>query len=234
MPPKLRSRRGLLISFSGLDGAGKSTQIENLVSVLESCGLRVGRLAFWDDVVVLSRYRERFVHAVFKSERGVGAPGRPVARRDKNVRGWPLTLVRAFLYLLDTLRLRRVVARARNSGVDVLVMDRYIYDELVNLPLHHLAARAVFRVATLLAPRPELAFLLDVEPESARSRKPEYPQDFLRQCRDWYCGMAASLHTMIVVPPLSLAETTKAVTETVRRVLAEAGEIAALRLPKSA
>ena len=83
-----------LVSFSGLDGAGKTTQIENLRSYLESRGLRTSLLAFWDDVVVLSRYREGFVHKVFKSERGIGAPGKPVNRRDKNVRGWHVNMAR--------------------------------------------------------------------------------------------------------------------------------------------
>ncbi|HZW50317.1 MAG TPA: hypothetical protein VFF05_00520, partial [Rudaea sp.] len=97
-----------LVSFSGLDGAGKTTQIENLRSYLEARGLRTRLLAFWDDVVVLSRYREGFVHKVFKSERGIGAPGKPVNRRDKNVRGWHVNLARHGLYLLDALHLRQV------------------------------------------------------------------------------------------------------------------------------
>src|SRR3712207_483927 len=85
---------GFVVSFSGLDGAGKSTQIENLRSYVEREGLSCRVIAFWDDVVVLSRYREGFVHKVYKSERGIGAPGKPVERRDKNVRAWYLTLIR--------------------------------------------------------------------------------------------------------------------------------------------
>ena len=82
----------LLITFSGVDGAGKSTQIENLCRAAEELGLRVRRLAFWDDVVVLKPWREGFVHKVLKSEPGIGTPERPVNRRDKNVRRWYLTV----------------------------------------------------------------------------------------------------------------------------------------------
>ena len=71
------SRRTILISFSGLDGSGKSTQIANLREFLHSRGLTTHLLAFWDDVVVLSRYREGFVHKVYGSEKGIGAPDRP-------------------------------------------------------------------------------------------------------------------------------------------------------------
>src|SRR5512140_824250 len=125
-------KSAVILSFSGMDGAGKSTQIANLREWIAARGQSVHMLAFWDDVVVLSRWREGFVHKVFKSERGIGAPGRPVRRRDKNIRKWYLTPLRLGLYLLDAISLRRVVARGRRSGSDFVIMDRYIYDELSN------------------------------------------------------------------------------------------------------
>src|SRR6266853_1583286 len=156
--------RPWVISFSGLDGAGKSTQIENLRQSLESAGFRTRLLTFWDDVVVGVKYREGFVHKVYKSERGIGPPGKPVARRDKNVRGWHLTLARHFLYLLDAIHLGRVVARAKKSGVDVVILDRYIYDELSNLNLSNPLSRAFVKFVHGFVPRPDIAYLLDADP----------------------------------------------------------------------
>ena len=86
-----------IISFSGIDGAGKSTQINALKSCLAENALQVRSLEFWDDVVVFSRFREGVTHKVFRSEKGVGAPGKPVQRRDKNVRAWYLSLLRSAL-----------------------------------------------------------------------------------------------------------------------------------------
>src|SRR5512146_2364237 len=194
-----------LVSFSGLDGAGKTTQIESLRGFLEAHGLRTRLLAFWDDVVVLSRYREGFVHKVFNSERGIGAPGRPVNRRDKNVRGWHVSFARHGLYLLDALNLRRVMAQARLSGADVIIMDRYIHDELANLPLGNPLTRVYVRLVAQLAPRPDVAYMLDAEPEAARARKPEYPLEFLHESRLRYHRVAKILR-MTVVPPLPLAD----------------------------
>src|SRR5437763_424066 len=128
-------RKQLLISFSGLDGSGKSTQIANLTSYLQDRGFEVHSLAFWDDVVVFTHYREGFVHKVYGSEKGIGAPDRPVNRRDKNVRKWYLSIARHFLYLADAIHLRAVIRRARRSPAQAIIMDRYIYDELANLPL---------------------------------------------------------------------------------------------------
>ena len=93
--------RPLLVSFSGMDGAGKSTQITNLRAHIEGSGSHVVVRAFWDDVVVGTRYRESFSHAVLKSEKGIGAPGKPVERRDKNVRSWYLNAARYLMYFAD-------------------------------------------------------------------------------------------------------------------------------------
>src|SRR5262249_3700648 len=130
-----------LISFSGMDGAGKTTQIQGLRSALEAMGCRTALVTFWDDVVVLSRYREDFVHKVYGSEPGMGARGNPVDRRDKNAPRWYLTLTRHMLYLLDALHLCQVVGSRMRSDVDVLIFDRYIYDELANLPLKRTFSR---------------------------------------------------------------------------------------------
>lgn len=195
----------MLISFSGIDGAGKSTQIEALRAALAAAGLPVAQLAFWDDVVVLSRFREGVTHKVFKSEKGIGAPGKPVQRRDKNVRSWYLSLVRSALYLLDALHLRRVVARALRSPAAVIIFDRYLYDELANLSLENPLARGFLRFAAVLAPRPDLAYVIDANPEEACVRKPEYPLEFSRRCRQTYLRLAQMMK-LTVVPPLPLAE----------------------------
>ena len=210
----------LLISFSGLDGSGKSTQIANLRDYLHHQGLTTTLLAFWDDVVVLSRYREGFVHKVYGSERGIGAPDKPVNRRDKNVRKWYLSIARHGLYLLDALHLVRVVARARRSGADVVIMDRYIYDELANLPLSNFLSRIFVRIVAAFVPRPVVAYILDADPEAARARKPEYPIDFLHLCRSAYMRLAQMLGTLTIIPPLPLEDAKRAVENAFTRAVA--------------
>jgi thymidylate kinase len=204
----------ILVSFSGLDGAGKSTQIANLCRFLGAHSVPARVLAFWDDVVVLARYREGFVHKVFRSERGIGAPGTPVNRRDKNVRGWHVNLARHGLYLLDALNLRRVIARAGRSGAQVIIMDRYIHDELANLPLTNGLTRAFVRLVAALAPRPDVALVLDADPDAARERKPEYPLEFLRSSRASYHRLAAMLG-LTIIPPLPPELATQAVEQAV-------------------
>lgn len=223
-------KRPLLISFSGLDGSGKTTQIANVRETLAQLGLRDLLLAFWDDVVVGCRYREGFVHKVYKSEIGVGAPGKPVNRRDKNVRKWYLTLARHGLYFLDALHLVWVVSQAMRSGADVVILDRYIYDELANLPLANPLTRAYVRLVDALAPRPDIAFLLDADPVAANARKPEYPVEFMRENRARYFKLVELLGSVTVIPPLPLEEAKQAVVRELMEQLGGADAVAPAEL----
>jgi thymidylate kinase len=217
----------LLISFSGLDGSGKSTQIESLYAALRAAGLASRRLTFWDDVVVGARFREGFVHTVYKSERGIGTPGKPVNRRDKNMRGWHLTLFRHLLYLLDAVNLRRVIRReqkaARQANLDVILLDRYIYDELANLNLKNPLSRIFVRLVRSFTPRPDVAYLLDADPAAARARKPEYSVEFMMQCRESYLKLAGLLRTITVIPALNLSEARLAVLKRAEQSLSDSG-----------
>ena len=223
------AKKPLLISFSGVDGSGKSTQIENLRSALHAAGLSTTLLAFWDNVVVGVKYREGFVHKVYKSERGIGAPGKPVNRRDKNMRGWHLTIARHFLYLLDAVNLCRVVAHAKKkSGADVVILDRYIYDELSNLNLSNPLSRAFVKFVHAFVPHPDIAYLLDADPVAAYARKPEYPVEFMKKCRRAYFDLATILKTMTVIPALALPDAKLAVLRAAQSELAAQGRAADL------
>ena len=198
-----------LISFSGMDGAGKSTQIGALLNHLRAMGLRVLLITFWNDVASLTQFRESAGHAVFRGDKGVGSPSAPIDRRDKNVRSPLMTWVRFCLYFLDTVSLRRIIRVASRSEADVVVFDRYVYDEIVNLPLDHWYVRVYARVLLWLVPRPDIAFVLDADPAEARARKPEYPLEFLRLIRQSYLALSESTGAKTVIPPSTIDQTEK-------------------------
>jgi thymidylate kinase len=193
-----------IISFSGIDGAGKSTQISALKTCLAENGLRVKSLEFWDDVVVFSGLREFMSYKAFKGDQGIGSPEKPLNRRDKNVTSLPVTVLRLFFYLADSISLRLVLERMKESGTDVVICDRYIYDELANLPLNRWFARALVHLALWISPQPDAAFLIDADPIAARARKPEYPLEFLRRNRESYLTLRDLTGHMILIEPSSI------------------------------
>lgn len=196
------------VSFSGVDGAGKSTQIERLCAQIEMRGLRVQTVRFWDDVATLRRVREQAGYRVFKGEKGIGAPGAPVKRRDKNVRGWPMTCLRLLIYFLDALSLRKVFRAASHSQAALVIFDRYIYDEVANLNLNRPAMRIYARFLAKIVPKTNLALVLDADPLAARERKPEYPLEFLRFNREAYLRLS-QLCDLTLLPPLGIEETNR-------------------------
>jgi thymidylate kinase len=200
MTDSIQDRQPLLVSFSGIDGSGKSTQIDSLQLRLRDAGLRVRRLEFWDDIAVLRQFREFSRSALFKGDTAVGAPGKPVNRRDKNVQTWYMHAFRFFLYFLDAIWLNVVAIQTGRSNTDVVIYDRYLYDELANLPMRSRITRTYILLLLKLASRPDIAFLLDADPEQARERKPEYPIEFVRLNRDNYLALSR-LCGMTVISP---------------------------------
>jgi thymidylate kinase len=200
----------LLMSFSGIDGAGKGTQIDALLRYLDDRGHRFKLYTFWDDVVAFSRYREHLSLRIFKGEKGVGSPDQPIARRDKNVTSWYMVVLRLFLYIFDAFRLSALTSRQAAKDVEFVIFDRYIYDELANLPLQYWPVRLYVRLLLHVVPRPDLAFLLDADPENAVSRKPEYPLEFVHRNRNAYLEIA-NIARLTVLAPCSIPETTEAI-----------------------
>jgi len=198
-----------LVSFSGIDGSGKSTQIYALQRHLRTLGFQTVLRTFWDDVVAFAHIREFFTHRLFKGDKGVGSPEYPISRRDKNVMSWYATIARLIFYFLDVLRLRLVLARAYRQQPEVIIFDRYIYDELANLPLDRWFVRLYVRTLARLSPRPDVAYLVDADPETALVRKPEYPLEFLRQNRDAYMKLGSLVDGITVIGPLPIEETTQ-------------------------
>ncbi len=208
------------VSFSGIDGAGKSTQIANLRTRLQDAGMKVALITFWDDVARLKRIREGAGHTLFKGEKGVGSPEKPVNRRDKNVRSWPMSLVRLGLYFVDALSLRVTVEKALRSGADFVICDRYIYDELANLNLGNPASRAYVQMIMRIVPRPDVSYFLDADPIAARARKPEYPLDFLYLSRASYFTLIQLVGGITVIPPMSIREAEREVVHHALNLLA--------------
>jgi thymidylate kinase len=169
----------MLISFSGLDGAGKSTLIAWTRAHLEQRGMRVA-VFHMNEQIGLYAYARMLRDAVMRDpvpSRARSAAQR-AAKRVQDAIVWN-TALRSVLYPLDLLifLLYRVWFEAVRR--QVLIMDRYFYDTLVDLSAGRSPRTA--RLLQRLTPTPALAVLLDISPEESFARKGEYSVPYLQR-----------------------------------------------------
>jgi hypothetical protein len=166
-------------------------------------------------VVMFPGMRAGFSRRVLQSDGNVGTPEKPAERRDKNTQTVPLLLGRSILHLFDVFNLRRIVSKARSEESGVVIFDRYIYDQLAALPMQSWWARNFARLLLRVAPKPDLSYVLDADPEVARARKPEYPIDFMRKYRSSYLELRR-IADLQLIPPGNVEEVHLAIVERFR------------------
>ena len=169
----------MLITLSGLDGAGKSTLAEWLRSEIERERRGVTVLHLNDHVGIYA-----YLRAIRDRLRGWRPDGPPRMAphptglgRLRDAVVWS-GAVRQLLYPVDLLIFlcyRAVVEKLRGR---VLIMDRYFYDTLVDVVAGR--ARGVPRWLARLTPSPDLPVFLEISPEEAFARKGEYTVQYLR------------------------------------------------------
>jgi thymidylate kinase len=217
------SRRGkpVRVSFSGLDGSGKSFQIDALLSRLgEDRRVEViwVPLKFWPENVkdlVPPRLR-RMLRP--RHEGVVDLPSRPrthadagddkapprttgelAAKAARALRTSPWFMMGTMAAASTGLSLRR---RTTSSTADVVVLDRYRLDSSVKLQrLYPGVSRAwLARVVRLLTPTPDLEVLLRLDPQVAYRRKPEeWSVRQLTEHAQLYDGLASGSRSVVTL-----------------------------------
>lgn len=187
----------MLITFSGLDGAGKSTLIEFVSQMMERHHRPVAVLRLNDEVGVYAGLRaiRDWLRGRRVAELPPGTPDPRSRHKDHGpgVRGamsrlrsavlWNDTL-RRLIYPIDLvifLAYRVYLERVRGR---VLIMDRYFYDTLVDVSSGQ--PRPWLRVLERVTPVPTVPVFLDVTPEESHRRKGEFSVAYLRRRYEAY------------------------------------------------
>jgi len=189
----------MLITFSGLDGAGKSTLIERLKTSLETQNKRVTVFHMNDHVGVYA-YLRALRDWITRNPSSLNGPPllepasdllgrastqiagrRRFSRMLGGIRNFVLwnRPIRRCLYPVDLLIFLCYRLYVEKIKKQVLIMDRYFYDTLVDVS-DGKNWRCV-RLLWLLTPRPSLPVFLDISPEESYARKGEYTVEYLRR-----------------------------------------------------
>ena len=180
-----QASRPHVVALSGVDGAGKTTQVDALKLSLERLGIETEeeyvRLEWTTltqnpllnvvatPVKALVRLGRRLAHGVPGSTTGEDDSARSIRKRNPVIRnGWVLVIALAHAWA------QRKVGRPRRA--DVVICTRYTLDAIVALRFGYVADRPLRLAAGLLrklSPRPLRAYYLNVDAEVAFARRAE-------------------------------------------------------------
>ncbi len=159
---RIRGQRGMIVSFSGIDGSGKTVHIRSLIDAFAIA--EIDARSFWSRFG--SSARERGSGRARAGKAGASDSAASLARRRGRLRN-PVMRIGWLAYNLTVLVIRynwRVRLKRRLGGV--VICDRYVYDAIVeigaSLPDDPRLSRWAERCLTRLCPRPDVAWLLDV------------------------------------------------------------------------
>ena len=164
---------GTLITFSGVDCAGKTTQLELLKARLESEGVSVRSLWFRPGY---SREMDGLRSAVRKVRPGVlpRAEGVDAGRRNEVFQKPTVRRAWVAMALFDSLIQYAFKVRAWTSGSDVVLCDRYLWDSemdlLLRFPEMKDAVRRAMRGLDAVCPKPDLSLLLVLSADEVAKR----------------------------------------------------------------
>ena len=172
---------GTIITFSGVDCAGKSTQLDLLAQRLEAEGRGVRTLWFRpgysDELDTLRAWVRRFRPDLLPRSDGAGASKRDEVFEKKGVRrSWVV------MALVDALFQYALKLRIWQAREDVILCDRYLWDAELDLKLRfpELGPWVDRAMAGLnqVCPTPDASLLLVLSLEEAERRMAQKDEPF--------------------------------------------------------
>ena len=152
-----------IISISGLDGSGKSTQIKLLQQHLEAQG---GKVFYFHagQFSISKTYNILRPHKVITKTH----------KESVTKASWLQIQLRKVALFIDLVRFKKLLRKLKKAGYDYLLSDRYFYDSLINIAYleskqspksYQLKAKSCTNILS-----PDFAFFLNADPAKIMQR----------------------------------------------------------------
>ncbi|MCC5823201.1 MAG: hypothetical protein LAT64_07830 [Phycisphaerales bacterium] len=201
--------RPLLITLTGPEGSGKSTNQDFIIQFALSHGLHATMIK--GDRYTCGHALQRLLNpgrsTPMKRRQYIAEPA-PASQTTSGVQARPglkrrlRTLRRGICYPIDALTFRLVLCLPKYRRKDLIVFDRYIYDEMARI------IEQLPRLVSLihrLSLRPDLAFLITADPDDLVARRPGSSRAYYDMSLRRFRALADGCPELIVIPPGDLA-----------------------------
>ncbi|MBD3300264.1 MAG: hypothetical protein GF347_02850 [Candidatus Moranbacteria bacterium] len=183
-----------IVSFSGIDGSGKTTQIKSFTNYLKARGLK------YKVIHIVQNSIANKIAAFFSSKKRKNSK-KESKKTESITKASPLSINLRKVALLIDLILFRLYLLFNLKRKMILVFDRYFIDYLVNI--YFLEGRKKARISPLikdLMPKPDLAFYLKVDHKTANQRKTDQGLNYLARKTSLFESVKENLN-YIEIPP---------------------------------
>lgn len=167
------------IVFSGLDGAGKSTQINMLEEYLQKCGQE--SIYLWTRGGYTTGFNK--LKSLLRKTAGGAIPeaGRSEAR-EKSLSRPAVRKIWLLIAMLDLMRVYGLQVRWWRLMGKTVICDRYLADTLIdfrlNFPEDNVENSVLWKMLKLVTPEPDVTFALLIPVEESLKRSTQKDEPF--------------------------------------------------------
>ena len=168
----------MIIVFSGIDGAGKSTQIDLLKEQIAEQGPPVSSVWSRGGYTPGFELLKKFIRIIF-GKRSI--PSGRNEKRDKTMSNSLVSRLWLMIAMLDLLVLYAITIRIKSLLGEVVICDRYLGDTFIdfslNFPGSNFEEMWLWKILVVISPKPDVGFLfiLPVKESIHRSRLKNEP-----------------------------------------------------------